>query len=502
MALIRVKKLYQEYSLSKNPFLELLHIPNHQQALTQYDDREVNPLALVPYQEPSLSQARPPNTETEDLTRVLRVAQPYVDLLLHRWTRLEEVEPHLIESSGSRISSSRPDGGRWEHPTVESDSEEDFEVIRDPNRRLSGPGPVLMSVHEEEDVNVDGGLPTSPVGIPSTPAINVHRSEIPHFWASPPSSPTIPANPLFPASPPPAGANAPPQSRRRSPGPTFSSPRASISGEQYTFRPPPPSPSSYVPGAAAPSTSPSRQEVPYSQNIPWRLRLNSTYWDHNGPTITNSNTRSSHLSALNDRNTVTEILASYVVREALEEAALQYRSVKRDSFDGGRTRFDSCFVIQRPMGWEEVRRLVARSDTLRRKEGVEQRRRGKGEGPLYVQPPPPPPSQPPLDRRKSLPAGIGMGVNQVAGAVTAPPKQKYGGRDKLSPRSSAENTSEDGDETKRPPYRRASSSSRTTKKDRKKTTSSKDIATLGTGVAASTGLAALLSDLAEGLGGL
>lgn len=205
------------------------------------------------------------------------------------------------------------------------------------------------------------------------------------------------------------------------------------------------------------------------------------------------------MSALNDRNTVTEILASYVVREALDEAGLQYLSVNRDSFDGKRTRFDSCFVIQRPMGWEEVRQLVARSDALRHKrgseDGGEQRTRGreKSGSALYVQPP----HQPSLDRRNSLPVGVGGGVNPPVGA-----QRRYSGREKPSPRSSPENTSEDGEEAKRSPYRRSSSSIGNAKKERRKSGSGNSIATLGTGVAAGAGLAALLGNLAEGLSGL
>ena len=189
-----------------------------------------------------------------------------------------------------------------------------------------------------------------------------------------------------------------------------------------------------------------------------------------------------------------------MVREALEEAALSYRSVNRDSFDGRKTRFESCFVIQQPMAWEEVRRLVARSEVLRRKregeEGGEQRRRRreKGGGPLYVQPPHPPP----FDRRNSLPVGVGGGLS----SPTAAQHTRHNGRERLTPRSSPENTSEDGEETKRSPYRRAPSSTGNAKKERRKSAGGNSIATLGTGVAAGAGLAELLSDLAEGLGGL
>jgi hypothetical protein len=82
------------------------------------------------------------------------------------------------------------------------------------------------------------------------------------------------------------------------------------------------------------------------------------------------------------------------------------------------------------------------------------------------------------------------------------PQHRHSVRERLSPRSSPENTSEDGDETKRSSYRRTSSSSGSAKKERRKSASGNSIATLGTGVAAGAGLAALLSDLADGLGSL
>jgi len=493
MALMRVYRIYREYSLSKSAFPELPSSANQHQALIQYDEREVNPLALVPYQEPSLSKTYPARTEMEDLPRVCRIAQPYVDTLLRRWTRLEEMEVRTLEDSNSRRSSTRSDRGRWEHPTVESDSEDDFGPPRDPSRRLNGPGPILMPVNENEDMDFERGPPFSPFGIPLSPSINVHRPQIRHSWSSTSTS-SISGSPYSPASPTAAAANALPRSHR-SPGPSpFSSPRSSISADHYTPHAPPPSPPSSIPGATAAAVSPSHQDTPDPKNFPWRLRLKNAWWDHHGPKITGSNTNVSPVHALGDRDSVTEILTSYVVREAMEEAGLPYRSVTRDSFVDGRTRLESCFVIQRPMGWEEVRRLVARSEELRRKgreEGAEQRRRkGRGEGPLYPQPPP-------LGRRNSLPAGFGIGGGFGPSAAA----HRHGGREKGSSRSSMESTSEEGEDARRGTSGRRRASNGGSGKDRRKSGSG-SMAALGTGVAAGAGLAALLSDLAEGLGGL
>ena len=353
MSLIRVSRLYQEYLLNKSAVLELPPGANHHQALIQCDEREANPRTLVQYQEPSLSQGYPSRTEMEDLARVRRIARPYIDTLLHRWTRPEEAR--MLKNPSFQRSSTSSDRGRWEQPTVESDSEDDFDVPRDPSRRLDRSAPILMPVNENEDVDFERSPPVSPL-VMTGYASSLLRSRSPRR-SSRASSPLSRASSPF--------SRASSLSSRR----LSLSSRSSISLDNYTSRATPPSPHSPIFADAAAVTALPYQNNPDPKNIPWRLCLNSTYWDYQGPKITGSNTRSSHIPALSDRNAMTEILATFVVREALDEAALPYRSVNRDSFDGHRTRFDACFLIQRPMGWEEVRRLVARSQVLRRKGG-------------------------------------------------------------------------------------------------------------------------------------
>lgn len=469
MALIRVYRLYQEYSLSKAAFSELL--PNTGRALIQYDEREANPMALVPYREPSLSQTDPAATETEDLVRVRRIAPPYVDFLLHHWTRIVEIEQRMIEDRKSGKRDRRSDKGHWEQPTVESDSEEDFVYPREgqPKRPLNSPGPVLMPVNE--DVDLERGLPTSPIGIPVSPSINIRRASVsqnpqsPRSYSSSSYSASQASNPYFPSSP----TSAPPRSRR-SPGPSpLSSPRTSFSAD-------------CTPTPRGVPTSP-RQEQPEQPAIPWRLKLNHASWDFHGANIVDSNTPNSHVPALSDRSTVTEIMASHVSKQTLEEADLEFQAVNKDVRDGKRTRFETCYIIHRPLSWSDIAELVRRSEILRRRDKEwEDRRNRRGIGPLYVQPPPP------LDRATSAP--------QVA--------LSPGSARRYSPRSSGDLTTSDeshDDRARSANGRRSTSSSG---RNARRNSSSRGSGMMGAvpKIAAGAGLAALLGNLAEGLSAL
>lgn len=468
MAMIRIYRLYQDYSLSKTAFSEVL--PNTSRALIQYDERESNPMALVPYQEPSLSQPDTTTTETEELMRVRRIAPQYVDLLLHRWTRLNEIEQRMIEDGKSGKRDRKSDKARWEQPTVESDSEDDFVYPRDgpPKRPLNGPGPVLMPVNE--DVDVERGLPTSPIGIPVSPSINVHRASVSHNPQSPRSysssnySPSQANNPYFPSSPTSAQARS-----RRSPGPSpLSSPRASFSVDT-------------TPTPRGIPTTP-RQEQPELPAIPWRLKLNHATWDFHGANIVDSNTPNSHVPALGDRSTVTEIMATHISKQAIEERDYEFQAVNKDVRDGKRTKFETCYIIHRPLSWSDVAEMVRRTEILRRRDKEwEERRNRRGTGPLYVQPPPP------LDRSMSAPQ-----VNLSPGSA-----RRY------SPRSSGDVTSDDSydDRARSGNGRRSTSSSG---RAARRNSSSRGGGMMGAvpQIAAGAGLAALLSELADGLGAL
>lgn len=467
MSLIRVYRLYQEYSLSKAAFPEAL--PNQGMELIQYDEREANPMALALYQEPSLSKVWPATTETEDLKRVKRIARPYVEQLLRRWTRLDEIEQRMIEEG----SPTHPghERGRWEQPFVESDSEDDFVYRREgpPRHSMSSAGPVLMPVNE--DLSFERNTPSPKTGVPVSPAVNVRRTSAPVTAPMPRSLSAAnytpsPTNPYFP----PSTSPSMPQRSRYSPGPSpLTSPRLSLSADA------PPTPRD---SGGSLHGEPSQQQAPPASPpgpaIPWRLKLNSATWDFHGGSITDANTAASHMGALADRSTVTEIMAAHVSREALAERGLAFQAVHKDVGDGRCTRFDTCFVVYRPLAWPDVLDLVRLTEALRRREKEwEGRRARRGGGPLYVQTQPPP-----LDR-----------------SISAPNGQALVGGSRHGWRSGGEGSDESLDDR-----RRSSSRRRSTRRNSSKGSGS-GIAGVGKKMVAAGGVAAIISELAEGLSG-
>ena len=504
MSLIRVSRLYQELSLNKAAFLE--GFPHQGSDIVQYDQREANPRALVPYQEMSLSQARPATTETEDLVRVKRIARQYVENLLHRWTRLEEMEQRVVEEGSPRQHGSGSDRGRWEQPSVESDSEDDDGYRRDgpPRLAVNSAGPVLMPVNE--DINLDRGTPSPASSVPRSQGINIPRSPgvnvppslginippSPGINLSPPQginaprSPGINAqrgsapvnaptprrhstanhspsqnNPYFPQTPSPSM----PHRNRYSPAPSpLSSPRTSFSGEA----PPTPRDSS-----GSLRGEPVQPPTPPGPAIPWRLKLNQATWDFHGPSIADSNTAASYVGALSDRNTVTELMAEYVSRRALDQREYQYQAVQKDMGDGRRTRFVKCFLVRHALVWNDVLDLVRLTEALRnrRDRDWDGRRARRGQGPLYVQTQPVPP---PLDRTMSAPSGTPM---------SAGPRHGW--------KSGGEGSDESADEGRRSSRRRGSV--------RRNSSKGSSIAGVGKKMVAAGGVAAILSEIAGGL---
>jgi len=477
MSLIRVYRLYQEYSLSKAAFPEVL--PNQGMELIQYDEREANPMALALYQESSLSKVWPAATETEDLKRVKRIARSYVEQLLRRWTRLDEIEQRMIDEGSPTHQGN--DRGRWEQPFVEDDSEDDFVYHREgpPRHSMGSAGPVLMPVNE--DLNFDRNTPSPKAGVPVSPSVNIRRTSVPVTAPVPAPMPRSlstsnylpsPTNPYFP----PSTSPSMPQRSRYSPVPSpLSSPRTSVSVESPTT---PRDSNGSLHGESSQQQHQQQQQAPPAAPpgpaIPWRLKQNSATWDFHGPSITDANTAASHMGALADRSAVTEIMAAHVSRAALAERGLAFQAVHKDVGDGRRTRFDTCFVVYRPLAWPDVLDLVRLTDVLRRREKEwEGRRARRGGGPLYVQTQAGPP---PLDR-----------------ALSAPNAQALAGGARHGWRSGGEGSDESLDD------RRRSSSGR--RSARRNSSKGSGIAGVGKKMVAAGGVAAIISELAEGLSG-
>ena len=83
--------------------------------------------------------------------------------------------------------------------------------------------------------------------------------------------------------------------------------------------------------------------------IPWRLCLRTQYWEYIDGKVDRTNSKYPSSKALNDRNTSTEILASWVCREAIEEMGYKYETLRKMSNDGRRTKPETFFSISRPL---------------------------------------------------------------------------------------------------------------------------------------------------------
>jgi hypothetical protein len=392
LSLIRVKKLYQEYQLCKFVASPPPHRQANTPALLQPEDRCPTPHALNEYQEASLAEQPPSRSEDEDLVRIQRISSRFCDVLVQRWTKLEEIERQLneLKDTSSRgpllLPAPMDPRRRAQQPTVESETEED-EVprIKVPNPRLSTPGPVIMHMDEIDEHTVSSPRTfSSPIGIPTPTSPSNLRPP----GQSPRSFSGSPINPFFPASP--------TQSRpmpRRSPGPSpLSSPRSSFSNvsvnsDQQTTRssfsnipvsndqPTPRPTAAFKTGYT--TTSPKTEATPVQQpqppqkpaGIPWRLRRQDRYWDYIDNTCVDANTSKAPPEAAQlDRNIVTEIFDRWVRREALDEAQLDYRRVSREPSDSRWTKFETCWIIQRALSYSDVKQLHRRTLELDRRD--------------------------------------------------------------------------------------------------------------------------------------
>lgn len=165
--------------------------------------------------------------------------------------------------------------------------------------------------------------------------------------------------------------------------------------------------------------------------IPWKLCTRKYYWSYIDNTINDSNTALPPSEAFAHRNSWTEILASWVCKEAIKEKGYSYTQVQKERQHGRRTEFETCFCIQGALTFQQVQTLVERTVEIFRTNlppkppplehaasGFNHRTLSGHEAspipppprPLersatYAYPPPPPPPPPPavLERTSSLP---------------------------------------------------------------------------------------------------
>lgn len=273
------------------------------------------------------------------LHAVRSITSSEVERLLERWTSLPQLEFQLKEAERQARAQQRES----RQPMVESDDEEEH----DRNQKLAGTG-ARMSAAPQRSGN-EQPLFTEANSLPIPPRDTKYGPTAP---LSPAASPRTSRHSLFP-----------PMNDQDSPV----SPRSSIAS---------------LPVEAAAAYEAKEEDDDIDLEIPWQLCTRKFYWKYIDGKVVGSNTNELPSIAFLERNSWTEIMASWVCKEAIREAGYRVTQVQKDRKDGRRTKFETCFCIEQALQFEQVKQLVERTVELYRQKK--------------------PPSPPPRVRRSSF----------------------------------------------------------------------------------------------------
>jgi hypothetical protein len=380
------------------------------------------PVRLHPYQDRYLASLGTSKfTERDALPAVCSISATHADRLLERWTSLPQFESRLRDEERELQRQKQ----ETQQATVESDSEEE-----EPSRssKLSG----------------DGARRQRRSGSPEPLFTETDSIPNPGKQYGPPAPDTPAATPRN------SRDNLPPPTTDQHVSP---SPRSSVG-------------SLPVEAAAAVEAKEEGNEV--DLEIPWVLCTRKYYWKFIDAKQVSSNTDQAPTLAFLERNSWTEIMASWVTKEAIREAGFRFEQVQKDRKDGRRTRPETCFCIERPLQFDQVKRLVERTVEMYRKTAPPtppppQVRRSSFHRPPPLNPPkgilkgstidrdrdrtpvprntypqldranssmhlPPPPGPPPLDRSLSMPGpGLVPPTPSQVGINSRPPNLQIPG---------------------------------------------------------------------------
>lgn len=280
--------------------------------------------------------------ETAGLLSICGIATPYSQNLLDRWTSLPQFDDRIRAAERDAQIEKK----ERLQPMVESDDEDET----DPSRTLSGNGARMATSRKSDSIQP---LFTEAHGIP------VPTREHSFGPAAPPS----------PAASPRASRSSviAPVNEEESP----TSPRSSISS---------------LPVDAAAAVEAKEDDDDIDLEIPWTLCTRKHYWKYIDNKIVRSDTDQPPMTAFAERNSWTEIMASWVCKEAIREAGYRVTQVQKEKRDGRRTKFETCFCVEKPLQFQQVKQLVERTVELYRQR----------------KPATPPPPPPPAVRRSSF----------------------------------------------------------------------------------------------------
>jgi hypothetical protein len=145
-----------------------------------------------------------------------------------------------------------------------------------------------------------------------------------------------------------------------------------------------------LPVEAAAAVEAKEEDNEADLEIPWVLCTRKYYWKFIDARKVDSNTDQAPSLAFLERNSWTEIMASWVTKEAIREAGFRFTQVQKDKREGRRTKSETCFCIERPLQFDQVKHLVERTVEMYRKTAppfllAPQARRSS-----FQRPPPPP----------------------------------------------------------------------------------------------------------------
>ncbi|KAF2630819.1 hypothetical protein BU25DRAFT_408096 [Macroventuria anomochaeta] len=256
------------------------------------------------------------STEEGWLPTVCSIAGPRTELLLERWTSLPDFDQRLRDAERK----ARTQKHENQQATVESDSEEEERQRYGPNGAgLASPPPQRSGSVQPLFMDTT----TLPIPVPGS-----------KFGPSAPMSP----------------AASPRASRTTLEIPV--SPRTSIGS---------------LPVEAAAAVEAKEEDDDLDLEIPWTLRTQKYEWRFIDGKVVGSNTDLPFSAAYAERRSWTEVLASWACKEAIQEAGYKFTQVQKERKDGRRTKFDTCFCIEQPLKFDQVKRLVERTVELYRK---------------------------------------------------------------------------------------------------------------------------------------
>lgn len=258
------------------------------------------------------------SSESGWLPAISSVTSSQCERLLERWTSLPQFDDRLKDAEREAQKQ------RQEHqqPTVESDSEEDLKSrsnlsSRRSSRRSGSVQPLFTDPIQPMPVSENKYGPTAPM----SPAASPRTSR---------SSVATAENDLYAST----------------------SPRSSIGS---------------LPVEAAAAVEAKEEDDDVDLEIPWTLCARKFYWKYIDAKQVDTNTDQAPSLAFLERNSWTEILASWVCKEAIREAGLRYTPVQKDRKDGRRTKLETLFMIEKPLQFDEVKRLVERTVEIYRR---------------------------------------------------------------------------------------------------------------------------------------